>query len=64
MTKTYYFTQEVLFQTTLFGRDYFWMKDVDGKIYLAKAKPVEAISVDGLTGDTSTFTERLVPDFT
>lgn len=29
-----YFTQTVLFKTHLFGKNYFWMKDVDGQIYL------------------------------
>ncbi len=37
MNKTMYYTQEILFATKLFGKDYFWMKDVDGTIYLAKA---------------------------
>lgn len=36
MAKQYYMSQEVLFQTTLFGKQYFWMKDGDGVIYLAK----------------------------
>jgi hypothetical protein len=30
-----YFTQTVLFKTHLFGKDYFWMEDVDGTTYLA-----------------------------
>lgn len=64
MPKTYYYTQEVLFQTELFGKTYFWMKDVDGTIWLAKAKPVEGASIDGATGDKTVFTERLVPDLT
>jgi hypothetical protein len=34
--KVYWHTQEVLFQTHLFGKDYFWMKDGDGTVYLAK----------------------------
>lgn len=29
-----YFTQTVLFKTHLFGKDYFWMEDVDGTTYL------------------------------
>lgn len=37
MTKNMWFTQEILFETELFGKKYFWMKDVDGKIYLARA---------------------------
>ena len=36
MPKTFYYSQEILFRTTLFGKDYYWMKDVDGKIYLAR----------------------------
>lgn len=34
MSKTYWKTQEVLFATRLFGKDYVWLKDVDGTIYL------------------------------
>lgn len=35
MPKTFYYTQEILFRTILFGKEYYWMKDVDGTIYLA-----------------------------
>lgn len=34
--KQMYLTQEILFQTHLFGKDYVWMKDIDGTIYLTK----------------------------
>lgn len=34
MAKQMWHTQEVLFATVLFGKDYVWMKDVDGTIYL------------------------------
>lgn len=30
-----YMGQKVLFSTRLFGKDYYWMQDVDGVIYLA-----------------------------
>jgi len=33
-----WYTQKVLFQTHLFGKDYFWMEDVDGQTYLLKEK--------------------------
>lgn len=36
-----YMGQKILFETSLFGKDYFWMQDGDGTIYLAK-------SVDGV----------------
>ena len=29
-------TQKVEFLTSLFDREYYWMRDVDGKVYLAK----------------------------
>jgi hypothetical protein len=34
--KNMWMTQEVLFDTWLFGKHYVWMKDVDGTIWLAK----------------------------
>jgi len=34
--KNLYMGQEVLFKTVLFDKEYFWMKDGDGVIYLAK----------------------------
>lgn len=34
--KNMWFSQEVLFKTFLFGKEYFWMKDIDGTVYLAK----------------------------
>lgn len=40
MKKQKYFSQTILFQTHLFGKEYFWMEDVDGTTYLAKAEPV------------------------
>lgn len=36
MAKATYFGQRVLFATNLFGKDYFWMQDGDGTVYLAK----------------------------
>ena len=37
MTKQYFFGQEALFMTTLFDKEYFWMKDGDGTIYLVRS---------------------------
>ena len=34
--KNMYLTQEILFETNLFGKEYFWMKDIDGTVYLVK----------------------------
>lgn len=28
--------QKVLFYTELFGKEYYWMQDIDGTIYLAR----------------------------
>jgi len=37
MAKTqYYMGQKILFLTTLFGKEYFWMQDMDGTTYLAR----------------------------
>lgn len=36
MPKQYYMGQKVLYLTTLFGKQYFWMQDGDGVVYLAK----------------------------
>ena len=37
MAKTqFYMGQKVLFHTVLFGKDYFWMQDRDGTIYLVR----------------------------
>ena len=33
-----YMGQKILFATNLFGRDYYWMQDGDGTIYLVKVK--------------------------
>lgn len=38
MAKQTYMGQEILFRTHLFGKDYFWMKDGDGTVYLVKEK--------------------------
>lgn len=38
--KQYWHTQEVLFLTEHFGKPYFYLKDIDGTIYIAKAKQV------------------------
>lgn len=35
MKKQYYMGQEILFLTTLFGKQYYWMRDGDGVVYLA-----------------------------
>ena len=65
MKKQMYYTQEILFQTNLFGKDYFWMKDVDGTIYLAKAvESVTGVSVNGQTGASEPVLGGLVPDLT
>lgn len=56
-----YMGQKVLFETSLFGKNYFWMQDGDRVIYLAKAKPTKGFSLspDGL----KEFNEGWVPDF-
>lgn len=36
MPKQQWYTQTVLGVTHLFGKDYVWMRDVDGTVYLAK----------------------------
>jgi hypothetical protein len=36
MAKQTYLGQEVLFQTSLYGKDYVWMKDGDGTVYLLR----------------------------
>lgn len=36
--KQFYFTQEILFLTEHFGKQYFYMKDVDGHIYGVRAR--------------------------
>jgi len=49
----YWMGQKILFQSTLFGKEYFFMQDHDGTIWLAGAEPVyEGFSVNGLTGET------------
>lgn len=35
-TMTTYMGQKVLYETVLFGKNYFWMVDGDGTTYLAK----------------------------
>lgn len=48
--RQYWHTQEILFMTEHFGKYYFYLKDIDGHIYLAKAKPVySGVSVDPVT---------------
>ena len=32
----YYMGQKVLALTILFGKQYFWMQDIEGTVYLAK----------------------------
>lgn len=32
---TYVRGQRVLFKTNLFNKEYFWMEDIDGTVYLA-----------------------------
>lgn len=49
MKKQLWFTQEVLFLTELFGKVYFWLRDVDGTIYLAKSKETDEGLVPDLT---------------
>lgn len=45
--KQYWNGHEVLFQSHLFGKEYFFMKDPhDGLIWLAQAEPVVEVSVD------------------
>lgn len=36
--KQYYMGQEILGHTNLFGKDYFWMRDGDGTVYLAHSQ--------------------------
>lgn len=38
MTKNVIMNQKVLFETELFGKRYFWMKDPTGVTYLVKEK--------------------------
>lgn len=64
MAKQYWHSQEVLLLTEHFGKPYFYLKDGDGHIYIAKAKPVEETSVDGSTGETTMFTSGYEPDLT
>lgn len=33
---TKWFSQKVLFHTVLFGKEYYWMEDVDGTIHLVR----------------------------
>lgn len=35
--KVMYYTQEVLFHTEHYGKPYFWLKDVDGHVYMVRA---------------------------
>lgn len=58
----YYMGQKVLFTTSYFNKTYFWMQDGDGVVYLAKAKPVKALSI-GSDGSKTDFVENYVPDF-
>jgi hypothetical protein len=37
--KQFYLGQEILASTVLFGKEYYWMKDGDGTIYLVKIGP-------------------------
>lgn len=34
MKKTKFLTQTILYKTVLFGKEYYWMQDIDGTIYL------------------------------
>ena len=34
--KQYFLTQEFLFYTSHFGKDYAWLKDVDGTVYMVR----------------------------
>jgi hypothetical protein len=36
MAKTFWYNQQVLMETYLFGKSYYWMQDTEGTIYLAK----------------------------
>ena len=62
--KQYWYTQEILFLTEHFGKPYFYMKDVDGHIYIAKAKPVENISYEAGAGTAELFASGYTPDLT
>lgn len=35
-TGNYYFTQKMIALTELFGREYYWMEDTDGTLWLAQ----------------------------
>ena len=64
MKKQMWFTQEILLETSLFGKDYFWMKDVDGHIYLARAVPnVTGYSFNSDTGSSVPVIDGLKPEF-
>lgn len=60
--KQYWHNQEIIFLTEHFGKPYFYLKDGDGTIYIAKAKPVYEGSVDGGTGETVRFVSGYEPD--
>jgi hypothetical protein len=63
--KQYWYTQEVLGLVEHFGKLYFYLKDVDGHIYLAKAKPIyNTASVDGANGEVTPVLTGYEPDLT
>lgn len=38
MSKNIFMGQTILFETSLFGKAYFWMRDIDQTTYLVKSK--------------------------
>lgn len=60
--KEYWYSQEILGLTEHFGKLYFYLMDVDGLIYIAKAKEIQGTSTDGLTGETINFVSGYEPD--
>lgn len=59
----YVMGQKVLFLTEHFGRKYLWLEDIDGAVYMIKAKPVYQGSVSGITGEQEIFISGYLPDF-
>lgn len=43
MKKQKWWSQKILFMTEIVGKKYFWMEDVDGHIYIAKAVKHEGL---------------------
>lgn len=63
MAKQYWHTQEILLFTELFGKPFFFLKDVDGHIYGRPAKPVyDGVSYNPSTGESEPVLVGWEPD--